>query len=138
VRFAVFHGSYPHLAELTGLAKSFHNVYLDLAWFHLLSEHQARTWLAEWLDVLPHNKIFAFGGDVFLFFGICSHLEIARENVAAVLAQRIADGRSDIDEAAQTVQLLFHDNPWNTFRFENWEGQTRPGVAIHDRALYFV
>jgi len=122
-KFAIFHGSYPHMAELTGLAKSFHNVYLDLAWFHLLSERQARTWLAEWLDVLPHNKLFAFGGDVFLFFGICSHLEIARENVAAVLAQRIADGRCDTDEAVQTAQLLFHDNPWNTFKFGNWKGR---------------
>ena len=122
-KFAVFHGSYPHMAELTGLAKSFANVYLDLAWFHLLSQRQARAWLAEWLDVLPHNKVFAFGGDVFLFFGICSHLEIARENVAAVLAERVADGLYDIDEAEQTARLLFHDNPWETFRFENWSGR---------------
>jgi len=39
-KFAIFHGSYPHMAELTGLAKSFPNVYLDLAWFHLLSRSQ--------------------------------------------------------------------------------------------------
>lgn len=122
-KFAIFHGSYPHMTELTGLAKSFHNVYLDLAWFHLLSRYQARTWLAEWLDVLPHNKIFAFGGDVFLFFGICSHLEIARENVAAVLAERVADGLCNIDEAEETAKLLFYDNVWNTFNFENWQGQ---------------
>jgi len=119
-KFAIFHGSYPHMAELTGLAKSFANVYLDLAWFHLLSQRQARTWLAEWLDVLPHNKIFAFGGDVFLFFGICSHLEIARENAAAVLAERVHEGLCDTDEAEHTARLLFHDNPWNAFKFENW------------------
>ena len=120
-RFAIFHGSYPHMAELTGLAKSFPNVYLDLAWFHILSRRQARAWLAEWLDVLPHNKLFAFGGDVFLFFGICTHLELARENVAAVLAERVADGLCDIDEAEATARALFHDNPWTTFRFSNWE-----------------
>ena len=122
-KFVIFHGSYPHMAELTGLAKGFHNVYLDLAWFHLLSWRQARVWLAEWLDVLPHNKIFAFGGDVVLFFGVCSHLEIARENVAAVLAQRIAEGLCDIDEATHTAQLLFHDNPWDTFRLDDWEAR---------------
>jgi len=121
-KFAIFHGSYPHMAELTGLAKSFANVYLDLAWFHLLSQRQTRTWLAEWLDVLPHNKIFAFGGDVFLFFGICSHLEIARENVAVVLAERVAEGLCNVDEAEWTARLLFHDNAWNTFRFRNWTG----------------
>jgi uncharacterized protein len=124
--FAIFHGSYPHMAELTGLARSFANVYLDLAWFHLLSHHQARAWLAEWLDVLPHNKIFAFGGDVFLFFGICSHLEIARENMASVLAQRVVDGLCDIDEAEVCARRLFHDNPWNTFAFENWK-ENNPG-----------
>ena len=109
--------------ELTGLAKSFHNLYLDLAWFHLLSRHQARMWLTQWLDVLPHNKIFAFGGDVFLFFGICAHLEIARENVADVLAGRVAEGLCDMDEAERTAKLLFHDNAWNTFKFENWKGR---------------
>ena len=121
--FAIFHGSYPHMAELTGLARSFANVYIDLAWFHLLSRNQARTWLLEWLDVLPHNKIFAFGGDVFLFFGICAHLEIARANVAAVLSKRVSDGLCDMDDAKQTAKLLFHDNAWNTFRFENWKGR---------------
>jgi len=85
-----------------------------------LSPRQARTWLAEWLDVLPHNKIFAFGGDVLLFFGVCSHLEIARENVAAVLAQRVCDGLCDMDEATHTAELLFHDNPWSTFKLDNW------------------
>ena len=121
-RFAIFHGSYPHMAALTGLAKSFANVFLDLAWFHLLSRHQSRAWLAEWLDVLPHNKIFAFGGDVFLFFGICSHLEIARENLATVLAARVQEGLCDIDEAEQTARWLLHDNAWHTFRFSNWRG----------------
>jgi hypothetical protein len=123
-KFVIFHGSYPYMAELTGLAKSFSNVYLDLAWFHLLSRHQARVWLAEWLNVLPHNKIFAFGGDGNLFFGICTHLEIARENMAAVLADRIVEGLCDIDEAEQTARWLLHDNAWNTFQFKNWKNKS--------------
>jgi len=72
--------------------------------------------------VLPHNKLFAFGGDVFLFFGICSHLEIARENAAAVLADRVADGLCDLDEAEVTAGLIFYGNPWGTFKFGNWRG----------------
>lgn len=76
----------------------------------------------DWLDVLPHNKLFAFGGDVFLFFGICSHLEIARENLAAVLAGRVAEDLCDVDEAEQIARWLLHDNAWNTFRFSNWKG----------------
>jgi predicted TIM-barrel fold metal-dependent hydrolase len=113
--FALFHGSYPHMADLTGMAKSFRTVYLDLAWFHLLSRRQARAWLAEWLDVLPHNKILGFGGDVHLFFAACTHLEIARENLAAVLARRVADGFCDLDEATVTARLLLHDNPQTLF-----------------------
>jgi len=49
--------------------------------------------------------------------------EIARENVAAVLAERVVDGPCNIDEAEQTAKLIFHDNAWNTFRFENWKGR---------------
>ncbi|MBN1348502.1 amidohydrolase family protein [candidate division KSB1 bacterium] len=118
-KFVIFHGSYPHIAELTGLAKSFPNVYLDLAWLHLLSRRQTQIWMSEWLDVLPHNKIFAFGGDVFLFFGICSHLELARENIAVVLGERINAGVCNFDEAIICAKRLFYDNPRNTFAFGN-------------------
>jgi hypothetical protein len=117
-KFAIMHGSYPYLDELTGLARSFPNVYIDMAWLHMLSRVQTRTWLAEWLEVIPHNKIFAFGGDELMFFGCCAHLELARENVADVLAQRVADGRGDLDEAEDCARKLFHDNPWNTFAFQ--------------------
>jgi len=120
-RFVIFHGSYPHLAELTGLAKSFRNVYLDLAWLHLLSEHQTLIWLHEWLDVLPHNKLFAFGGDVFLFFGVCSHLEIARENIARLLARRVQADLFNLEEAEHCAWRLFYENPRQAFAFENWQ-----------------
>ena len=59
----------------------------------------------------------------FLFFGACSHVEIARENIASVLAQRVKDGLCDIDEAEICARRLFYDNPWNTFAFENWKGK---------------
>ena len=81
---------------------------------------QTRTWLAEWLDVIPHNKLFAFGGDELMFFECCSQLESTRENVACVLAERVAAGLCDIDEAEQCALGLFHDHPWDAFAFENW------------------
>ena len=69
------------------------------------------------MDVLPHNKIMALGGDAFLFFGVCSHLELARENVAAVLAERVVEGFCDLGEAEHTARLLFHDNARQVFRW---------------------
>ncbi len=35
--------------------------------------------------------------------GICSHLEIARENLSEVLAGRVADEACDLDEAEQAA-----------------------------------
>lgn len=64
-----------------------------------------------------------------LFFGICSHPEIARENLCKVLAGRVADGVCDVDEAEQTARWLMHDNAWNTFQFANWKGSGKVGQA---------
>jgi len=110
-RFALLHAAYPYLEEVTGLALAFPNATLDLAWLHLLSGTQATLWLDEWLDLLPLQKILAFGGDCLHFFEVGPNLEMAYENLAAVLAGRMARGRSDLDEAIQTARALLFENP---------------------------
>jgi hypothetical protein len=115
VRFDIFHMGYPYCMELSNLAKNFRNVFIDMCWGHIISPEAARRALVEWLDAVPANKITAFGGDYCFVDGIYGHQEIARRNVAAALAQKVADGSFDLDRARQIAKMVFVENPTALF-----------------------
>jgi hypothetical protein len=96
---------------MTCLGKYFENVTLNMCWMHIMSPSLSRHALSQWLDAVPVNKIFAFGGDYNVVEKIYGHLKLARANVAAVLAQKVEEERFDEDDALHIARLLFHDNP---------------------------
>jgi len=116
VTFDLFHMGYPYMAEISALAKNFANVCIDMCWGHIISPEAARRALAEWLDAVPANKISAFGGDYCFVDGVYGHQELARRNVAAALAWKVADGSMDADRALEVARWLFVDNPERIFR----------------------
>ncbi len=110
-RFILLHSGLPWLEDAALLAKQYPNVWLDMAWAHLISPELSRRALAAWLDLLPMNKIFGFGGDQPVVEKIYGHLVLARQNLAAVLADKeVRDGMSPARAAAWLQALLF-DNP---------------------------
>ena len=111
VTFDIFHMGYPYTQELSNLAKNFRNVNIDMCWGHIISPEAARRGLTEWLDAVPANKIIAFGGDYAFVDGIYGHQQMARENVAAVLAAKVLDGSFDLDRAKEIARWVFVDNP---------------------------
>ncbi len=111
VKFDIFHLGYPYMLELSSLAKNFPNVYIDMCWGHVISPEAARRALVEWLDTVPANKISAFGGDYCFVEGVYGHQYLARRNVAAALAQKVADQSMDLDRAKEIARWLFVDNP---------------------------
>ena len=111
VTFDIFHMGYPYTQELSNLAKNFRNVNIDMCWGHIISPEAARRALNEWLDAVPANKIIAFGGDYCFVDGVYGHQRLARDNVALVLASKVADGTFDLERAQQIAQWLFVDNP---------------------------
>ncbi len=115
VRFDVFHGSYPYTGELAALAKNFQNVYVDMCWLHIISPYGARQALAEWLDTVPWNKIFGFGGDYIFAEGVYGHSVIARENIAKVLAEKVEEGSYTQEQAIHLAQKLLRDNAYEFF-----------------------
>ena len=115
VKFDIFHMGYPYCMELSNLAKNFRNVFIDMCWGHVISPEAARRALVEWLDAVPANKISAFGGDYCFVDGVYGHQELARQNVAASLAQKVADGSFDIDRAKEIARWVFVDNPRRLF-----------------------
>jgi len=122
-RFDIFHGAYPYCRELATLAKNFQNVYVDMCWMHIISPSASRAMLHEWLDMVPESKILGFGGDNLAVECTYGHAEIARENVARVLAERVDWGWITELEAAAIATKILRTNAAELFGIELQEGK---------------
>jgi hypothetical protein len=109
-RFDIFHAGYPFGGEMAAMAKMFPNVYLDMAWTHIISPAYSQRYLAEWLDTVPVSKILGFGGDYCFAEGTYGHLKIAEENIAQALAVKVNDGIFAMDEAKKYAGMLMFGN----------------------------
>lgn len=112
VKFDIYHMGIPFIRECAFLGKNFPNVYLNLCWSHIVSPLLVKNSLDEWLDLVPLNKIFAFGGDhATLPINIVSHLNLAKENIAFVFASRVDRGEIEFSAAIEIIKSWFYDNP---------------------------
>ncbi len=116
-RFDLFHAGMPSPRETGVIGKNFPNVTLNLCWCHIISQEMTCSALQEWIDLVPVNKIIAFGADyarpVEKVYG---HLVMARENIAWVLADRVDSGRFGMDGAVRIARKLFYENPRRIYR----------------------
>ena len=118
-RFDIYHLGYPWVRQALMLGKGFPNVWLNLCWTHIISQRFAMAGLSEAIDLLPTNKLLAFGGD----YGIpvekvYGHLVMAREDVARVLAERIEEGQMTESQALGIARQWFRDNAVELYRLE--------------------
>jgi hypothetical protein len=116
VRFDLFHAGYPYQSEMATLGKNFPNAYLDMCWVHVISPWVARRTLHEWIETVPGNKIFGFGGDYLFVEGAYAHARMARDDVAQVLSEKVVDGYLTEDEAVGMAHALLRDNALSFFR----------------------
>ncbi|MDR0472899.1 MAG: amidohydrolase family protein [Treponema sp.] len=118
--FDLFHGGYPYGGKLSAMAKMFPNVYLDMAWTHIISPSYSVRYLSEWLDTVPCNKIIGFGGDYIFVEGVYGHLQIARQNIAETFSQKISDGIYSKNESLRYAKMILHDNADELFNRQIW------------------
>lgn len=111
VQFLILHGGIPWVDEAGILAKNFANVYVDMAWMHIISPELSVKALKTWVDMVPQNKIFGFGGDYAVIEKVYGHLIMAKENIARTLAAKIEDGAMTESEAYSWINSLLYDNP---------------------------
>jgi predicted TIM-barrel fold metal-dependent hydrolase len=109
-KFDLFHGGMPWVRDIAVLAKYFPGVHLNMAWMHIISPAQSCSALSEWLDLLPNTKIFGFGGDYSIVEKVYGHLVLARQNIASVLADKVAAGAYSRAEASLLIRRLMFDN----------------------------
>ena len=112
VRFDLFHGNWPYLGEYLYLGKNYPNVSLDLCWLPMIDPVYARNLLSEGLTAVPHSKIHAFGGDLGdTVLHAVAHLALARDVVAAALADQVESGWIGEDEALGIAADWLYNNP---------------------------
>ncbi|TFG61918.1 MAG: amidohydrolase, partial [Spirochaetales bacterium] len=116
VSFDLFHIGYPYHQVLGVLAKNNSNVFIDMCWAHIVSPVTSAAVLNEWLEMVPANKISAFGGDYLFVDGVYGHLELARRNTAKALAGKVTEGLFDLDRAREIARMLFYENPKRIFK----------------------
>jgi predicted TIM-barrel fold metal-dependent hydrolase len=112
VRFDLFHLGMPMIRDAILIGKSYPNVTLNLTWCAVISQVQTVRALDEVLDMVPANKVSAFGGDYRVAVQKAwGHLVMARQCVAAALANKIEAGDLDRGEALRIARMWFYDNP---------------------------
>ena len=116
--FVIMHMGYPYQLEIGSLGKMFANVYPDLSWAYLLSPNGAKAALSEWLDSVPASKIMAFGGDCGHEAHVYAHLQMAKDVVSEVLAEKVCKGHFDLEHAKWMAEQMFVQNPYRVFRLE--------------------
>ena len=106
------------MEEAVCLAKQFPNVSLDLAWVQVIVPQGARTGLSHMLDAVPVNKIHGFGGDYMVPLNIWGALEMARENIAIVLSEKVENGHMTESDAVDIAWKLLNRNAQDIFSFD--------------------
>lgn len=118
-RFDVFHLGYPWTRQTLLLGKNFPNVWINFCWTHIISQECAAAAMEEALDLLPLNKVSAFGGDYNLpVEKVYGHLVMAREDTARALASQVRDGKITEDKAVEIAGMWFYDNPKTLYRLK--------------------
>jgi hypothetical protein len=91
-----------------------------MCWAHSVSESMVLNSLDEWIDIVPTNKIIAFGGDVItLPQHAVGMLEVAKQNICLGLARRIERNRLDMAGAKRILKDWFYENPVRIYGLKN-------------------
>jgi predicted TIM-barrel fold metal-dependent hydrolase len=118
INFDLYHSGFPYVTEFVELGKSWPNVYLNMCWSQNLSPAMARAQLAEMLECVPVNKILAYGGDSRDLENTIGDLEIAKENCAVVLAEKVLNGCFTEADAIQYAQRILRTNAVELYKLD--------------------
>jgi predicted TIM-barrel fold metal-dependent hydrolase len=119
VHFDIYHLGFPWVREALMLGKGFINVWLNLCWTHIISQRVVVSALDEAIDLVPINKLLAFGGDYGLpVEKVYGHLVMAQEDIAEVLARRVAEKQMTETQAIDLAHRLFWENPVELYQLK--------------------
>jgi len=105
----LLHAGYPYLHETAVLVKAFHNAYLDFAWLPLISTELTARCLAEWLQIMPLNKLM-HGADTHCVETLCIVTQRLRVILSRILSDMIFDKAISEDDALMVARKILRKN----------------------------
>lgn len=114
--FIILHAGFPWMEDGAMLAKHFPNVYLDMAWSHIMSPDITARALGDWVDLVPVHKILGFGGDYCVVEKVYGHLVLARRSIVTALARKVELDDLTMARAKVWIQSIMHDNPARLYK----------------------
>ncbi|MSU36561.1 MAG: hypothetical protein EXS36_15975 [Pedosphaera sp.] len=117
LRFQCFLASRHTNQSLCTLARALPNFSLAGCWWHNVFPDVIRQILAERLDMLPVNKQIAFFSDSYCVEWVYAKAVILREQLAAVLAERILLGQYTRTEALSIARSILFESPQSLVGF---------------------
>ncbi len=111
VRFDLFHAGYPYSREIGMVGKHYPNVWLNACVAYIYTMAGTRQALAEWIDLVPMERLLGFGSDVVWPEFIYGHLVMARNCIADVLVEKVERDFLSKAAALDAVHWLLHDAP---------------------------
>jgi hypothetical protein len=114
--FDIYHAGMPWVREAGVAGNQYPNVNLNLTWTHEISPVMTKSFLNEWIDLVPLNKIIGFGADSETPFLTAGNRRRTFDNIAEVLARRVTGGEMSIEEAEEICRMWLYDNPKKIYR----------------------
>ncbi len=114
ITFVLLHGGNPYVGETAYLAGMFTNVYIDFTWISWISRTRFRSALAEWIELVPHER-FCWGSDNNSLECIAGINAIVREEISGVLEDMLQRRMIDMKLAVSFLKNTYMDTPKRIF-----------------------
>lgn len=119
LQFILMHMAYPYWQELCVLVKNCPNVAMDMCWGFQVSPMAAKAVLRQALELVPINKICAYGGDSAFIDAVYGSQRQTRRVVGEVLYDMMDAGKLEgQEEALALAEMLLYQNPYRLFGLE--------------------
>ena len=114
-RFVLFHGSYPDVQDICGLAHNYLNVYPDLCWLPIISPSACHRLLNELIEVGDVNKI-TWGCDTWTSQESYGALIAIKEVLSKVLSNKVEDRYLDMNDAKLLCDKILFENAKSIYK----------------------
>lgn len=117
-RFDLFHANWPYGGEILFLVKNYPNAALDFCWAHMIDPLYSQDLLRQAVSSVPHGKIHGYGSDLGgdVVTSAWAHADLARDNIAAALADLVQIDYLGIDDAREIACDWLFRNPNQFFK----------------------
>ena len=117
LQFQVFLSSAHANQALCTLARELPNFTLVGYWWHNFFPTIIRQVISERLDMLPANKQIGFFSDAYCVDWAYAKAVVVRNQLAEVLAGRVAQGQYSFDDALGIARVILYETPQSALRF---------------------